>query len=540
MAKGMMQIRRPNSNKFAEEPQVAVGRSVFPRSHTRKMSFDASYLYPILVDEVLPGDTVTCRLNGFIRVFSPLDAPIMDNIEVETFYFFVPNRLVWTNWERFMGAHDDAGVQDTDFTVPVLDDGITVNHDNGGYTSAYLCGMMGLPHGLQTTQVPVISLPFRAYNLIYNEWFRDQNLTDKLNVDIGNSDTSAGQYEIRKTAKKHDYFTSALPYLQKGTALTVPIGTTAPIVGIGIDATADNTGPITAYETSTGSTSYSDYYNGLVDQILIESEGGPGSPLPAIYADLTSATGVSINALRQSVAIQRLLERDARGGTRYVEIIKSHFGVTSPDFRLQRPEYLGGGKSFVNISPVANTSATATQDQGELAGVATGMLSGGFAKSFTEHGFIIGLIRARGDITYFQGLERFWSRSTRYDYYIPALAHLGEQSVLNKEIFVSNSSATDLAVFGYQERWNEYRYKQSQVIGLFSPDVSGALDHWHLAEDFASLPSLNTTFIEDATPMARVTTVDTEHDFIADMAFDYKCARPIPVHSIPSLMGGRF
>ncbi len=245
---------------------------------------------------------------------------------------------------------------------------------------------------------------------------------------------------------------------------------------------------------------------------------------------------LDINTLRQNVAIQRLLERDARGGTRYVEIIKAHFGVTSPDYRLQRPEYLGGGKSFINVSPVANTSSTAGEDQAELRGIGTGVLSGhGWAKSFTEHGYIMGLIRARGDLTYFQGLDRLWSRSTRYDFYIPALANLGEQSILNKELFISNVAATDDAVFGYQERWAEYRMKHSRVVGVMNPDVSGSLSFWHLAEDFSSLPSLNTAFMEDQTPMARVTTVDTEPDFLLDVWFDYKCARPLPVYSIPSL-----
>lgn len=540
MPKDMVAVRRPERNRFAEEPNVRIGRSQFDRSHTIKTTFDASYLYPILVDEILPGDTFTCRINGFCRIFSPLDAPIMDNITVETFFFFVPTRLVWDNWPAFNGAHDAAGAQDTDYTVPILSGSNPVDHDGSNAAAARFLAQMGLPDGLIPNDTDVSALPFRAYNLIYNEWFRDQNLIDELSVPTTDGPDTVGIYLLRKSAKRHDYFTSGLPYLQKGDAVTFDFDD-ADVLGIGAADVSYTAGPVTAYESDRGSRSYSQYKSttgtGTSDRIYLEGDGASG--YPTIYADL-SGVSFTVNELRQSVAIQRLLERDARGGTRYVEIIKSHFGVTSPDFRLQRPEYLGGGKSFINISPVANTSDTASVEQGELRGIGTSVLSGhAWAKSFTEHGYVIGLIRARGDLTYFQGLDRHWSRSTRYDFFIPALAHLGEQSILNKEIYVQNTSADD-DTFAYQERWAEYRTKRSQVIGKFNPDTTSALSHWHLAEDFASLPSLNQTFIEDATPMSRVTTITTQPDFLLDAVFQYKCARPIPVRSIPSLIGGRF
>lgn len=537
MARDMVQVRR-GPRKSYTGPDAQVRRSQFNRSHGVKTTFDASRLVPILVDEVLPGDTFTCRLNGFARIFSPLDAPVMDNIELETCFFFVPNRLIWDNWEAFNGAHDDAGAQDTDYTIPTCNSASTcANHSLANY--------MGVPIGLDFTQVNVSALPFRAYVLIYNEWFRDQNLIDKETnpTDNGPDGRGFGQTDtyVLKSAKKHDYFTSALPYLQKGDPVTAALAGTAPVKGIGKGNNDWYTAvPQTVYES--GETTTTQFAaSRLISptdtdmEFYVEGPGATGHP--QIYADLTAATGVSINALRESVAIQRLLERDARGGTRYTELIKAHFGVTNPDFRLQRPEYLGGGKAYVNISPVANTSATGTEDQGELRGIGTGVISGhGWAKSFTEHGYIVGLVRARGDITYFQGIDRLWTRSTRYDFYIPALANLGEQSVLNKELYVSNVVATDDAVFAYQERWAEYRTKKSLITGKFNPDVSGALSHWHLAEDFASLPTLNRTFIEDQTPMARVTTVDTEPDFLLDVWFDYKCARPLPVYSVPSLI----
>ncbi len=537
--KDMVQVRRSGRPDYSG-PDAKIGRSQFNRSHGLKTTFNASYLIPILVDEVLPGDTFTCKLNGFARVFSPLDAPIMDNIELETSFWYCPTRLLWNHWEEFNGAHGDAGIQDTTYTIPVLQTGVTVNHDPSGGTAIHsLSAYMGLPHGLTTSTNSINSLPFRMYQFVYNEWFRDQNLIDLSGqttadeghqVDDGPSTISV--LLLEKSAKKHDYFTSCLPYLQKGTAVAVA----ADVVG---DPAGDNSLGAPRFTASDSTPS------GVVNLVAVESATEANVDVAGAWTagqelhwlDPQLIANVDINALRQSVAIQRLLERDARGGTRYTEVIKAHFGVTVPDYRLQRPEYLGGGKSYINISPVANTSATAGQDQGELAGVGTGIVAGhAWAKSFVEHGYILGLVRARGDVTYFQGIDRMWSRSTRYDFYIPALANLGEQSVLNQEIFWSGD-ANDALVFGYQERWAEYRTKMSRISGNFVPDVSGAISHWHLAEDFSALPTLNQTFVEDATPMSRVTTVDTEEDFILDIWFDYKCARPIPVNSVPSLVG---
>ncbi len=522
MARDMVQVRKTRTNQFAVEPNVRIGRSQHDLSHMVKTGFDASYLYPILCDEVLPGDTVTCSLNGFVRITHPLDAPILDNIELDTFFFFVPNRLLWTNWVSFQGEHDEKGAQDTNYTIPIMG-AMTVTHTSGNYLAGSLGAHLGLPHGLSAGATEVSALPFRAYNQIYNEWFRDQNLIDEEEESMGAGPDTAAWYEIWKTGKKHDYFTSALPYLQKGTAENLWEGTTFNVETLAVQ------GNEVTIESGSGER---DLDTSGANLIIDTTNTGS-----AMFVD-TSAVNISINDLRESVAIQRLLEKDARGGTRYKEIIKSHFGVTSPDYRLQRPEYLGGGKAFINVNPVANTDT----NQAKLLAYGTGVINGhGFAKSFTEHGQIIGLIRARGDLTYFQGLDRMWSRSTRYDFYMPALAMLGEQAILNQELFVVNDGATtDQLTFGYQERWAEYRHKKSRIAGILNPDSGGALSFWHLAEDFGATPGLNATFIEDATPMDRVTTTDTGNQFVADIWFNYRWARPIPVHSIPSIVGMRF
>ena len=525
----MVHVRRARNNQFADEPRLNIGRSQFNLTHNAKRTFDVGYLVPFMVQEVLPGDTYTMSLDGFIRILSPLDAPIMDDIEFETFSFFVPNRLVWSNWQYFMGEHDDAGAQDTTYTTPKIATGGTVDQIDSGYSNGRLMAFMGLPHGLQTGSIDVQVLPFRAYNLIYNEWFRDQNIIDEIAVLKDNGPDGAGNYAVKKSAKKHDYFTSCLPYLQKGDASTVAISGIADVEYDGL----------TGGNPAVYATTYSTYHELDADAALVDLSVTTGVASDKLHVDLSAGT-VDINLLREAVAIQRLLERDARGGTRYVEIIKSHFGVTSPDYRLQRPEYLGGGRGFINISPVANTSDTTNADQGELRGIGTGVIRGhGWAKSFTEHGHIISIIRARGAVTYFQGLDRMWSRDDRYDFYWPALAHLGEQAVLKKELYIQNSSADD-ETFGYQERWQEYRTKRSTIGGYFDPNVAGNLQFWHLAEDFGSMPGLNQTFIEDNTPMDRVTTADTTDHFVMDLRINLKRAAPIPLHSIPSLVDARF
>lgn len=531
--RNMVQVPSGTPQQQYQAPSMRLGRSQFDLSKNHKTTFDADDLIPYFVTEVVPGDTHTVKLQAFLRIFSPLDAPIMDNIHVSIDYFFVPNRLLWENWEAFLGAHDQAGAQDTDYTIPILPSGQTVAL---GWNAHY----MGIPLGLETGSADVSALPFRAYSKIWDEWYRDQNLIDPTGVTIGDSGSGAGSGRFStplKSAKKPDYFTTALPYLQKGDAITLPLAGLANVVS----------------ESSTPShevtilTSAGAEFDLATDGATLQL-GGSNASAAGLFADLSTVTsGVTINALREAAALQRLLERDARGGTRHPEIIRAHFGVDVPDMRTQRPEYLGGGSGYIHVSPVANaTGVDAAQSpdgadkfQGNLSGIGHGTLGGSFAKSFVEHGYIIGLLRARGEVSYHQGLDRMWSRSTKYDFLWPELSQLGEQPIYNRELFVANTS-TDDEVFGYQERYADYRFAKSLITGKFAPDASGALDFWHLAEDFASTPTLNQTFIESNTPMARIVAVADEPDFIIDGRFTHRVARALPVRPVPTLAPARF
>lgn len=515
---------------FAMIPRADIPRSNFKIQTAHKTTFNAGDLIPFYLDEILPGDTFSVKATCFARMATPI-YPIMDNLHMETFFFFVPNRLVWDNWPKFLGEQTNPN-DSISYVIPQLTNPTP-------FAPLSVFDYMGLPTtGQPAGAVSVNALPFRALNLIWNEWFRDENLQNSLTVSTGNGPDSASLYSLQRRGKRKDYFTSALPFVQKGNPVTIGLAGIAPVSTTGVTPTfTPSTGPANQKMQVFGNgqpVTMTGNYTALGDVRFGSTTG--------LQVDLSTTTATTVNNIRNSFQVQKLLERDSRGGSRMTEIIRSHFGIISPDARLQRPEYLGGGYTGVNITPIAQQSPPTTGGTtplGQLAGIGTAVsTSNGFSQSFTEHGYVIGLVCIRADLTYQQGIRKLWSRSTRYDFYWPVFAMLGEQPVTNREIYFQGTSADD-AVFGYQERWAEYRYHPTRISGLFKSTTAGTLDGWHLAQRFTTLPTLNSTFIEENPPMERVLAVGAAangQEFIFDSFINISATRPIPMFSVPGLI----
>lgn len=578
MARKKIRVR---GHRFSDAPAMYMKRTKFDRSHVYKTTFDSGKLIPVFVDEVLPGDTARMSVNYFARLATPIK-PIMDNIYLDWFFFFVPNRLVWEHWQNFCFEQEDPG-DTTDYVIPTIS---TTGNSENVYIGS-LWDYFGLPVNTSGNISGISALPFRGVYLIFNEWFRDENLQKSVKIQKGDANEvlnsaraseqpswvfTSGTNVVPGLAcpprgKRHDYFTSALPWTQKGPGVSVGLAGTASIVdpsptaGYLLHSNGQQLAAVSSYGGSasssggrrkafgTGTISFtgdsSDDWSNVggfsskkSEKTVLTAKSASDYLANDSYVDLDTSSIFTINSLRTAFQMQKFYERLARGGSRYTEVLRSFFGVVSPDARLQRPEFLGSFTKMVNVNPIAQTSATDnTSPQGNLSAYGvTAAKFHGFTKSFVEHGYVFGFVCARADLTYQQGINKMWLRSTVYDFYWPTFAHLGEQAIELREIYAQGSEA-DTTVFGYQERYAEYRYKPSQITGKFRSSVTdGNLDVWHLSQFFQNAPTLNEEFIVENPPISRIIAVQDEPEFLLDVGFRYTTVRPMPMFGTPGLV----
>ena len=547
---------RNTESHFSQIPRANIRRARFKRDYSNTTTINEGDIVPIYVDEVLPGDTVSLTQNSLVRMATPI-YPVMDNCYMDIYYFFCPNRLVWEHWENLMGQNDDSyWAPKTEYSVPQL------TAPSGGWKQGTIADYMGIP--TKVSNISINALPFRAYARIWNEWFRDENLQQPVYQTTGDSTTNGNNLEPNniysaigggkpsKAGKMHDYFTSCLPEPQKGEASAVPIDIALNAEVITTARSHDIGGTALFWKPVSGNATANRNYQigasfvtaeyGVAEAAGTFNEGN--APLLVAPSNLelresNTATSISINELRQAIAIQHILEADARGGTRYTELLKNEFGVTSPDSRLQRTEYIGGTRITININQVIQQSATdTTSPQGNTAAYSlTTSRNKMMSYSATEHGYILGLAVIRVDHSYQQGLRRMWSRKRRFDFYHPMLANLGEMEVLNKEIYCQGTDEDD-DVFGYQEAWADYRYHPNMVTGEMRSNYEQSLDAWHYADYYKSLPVLSSEWIQEGKEnIDRTIAVQSEisHQFIANFYFDQTWTRPMPIYSVPGL-----
>lgn len=529
----------PQRGMVSSAEQTMVERPDVPRSRfTGRQqivtTFDAGYLVPFVCYETLPGDHFALTTHAYVRMSTPL-FPLYSEQRVDVHWFYCPNRLLWTNWQRFMGAQDNPSSSIT-YTIP------QISSTGNGFVVGGVGDYLGLPTvGQPTAPLTVSALPFRMYNLVYNQWYRDENLINSATQVNTDGPDAEGSYALRVRAKLHDYFTSCLPWAQKFTPPPA-LGTQAPVTGLAVpNPTPPVGGAVAIWETPnstnpTGAGNYANSWDATAPFYMQATAGG----VPQVFADLSA---ISVNVLRQSFMIQSLLERDARGGTRYVELIDSHFGTRVPDYRLQRTEYVGGQTVPLGTTPIAQTTPVAgggTLGVGNLGGTTAAFGNGGVSYASLEHGYLMGIMSVRSELLYSQGIERHWTRQTRYEYYWPSLALLGEQPVYRREIFATGVPANDLTVFGYMPAWDDMRYTVSRATGLFRPTAAGNIDEWHTGQQFNPAPTLGQTFIQDTPPMTRVLAAGSAANgmqYLANIVIEIDRVRPMPTHATPATIG---